>query len=213
VTIALTVLGNGRLDYLHQAVDSALQHLPVMDHYLMVDDSGDPSVRDELELNYPNFRLSAHAENLGMAFSVADGFSLVGETDADYVFWLEEDMVLTGPPPINEALDILQAVPTLAQMLFERQPLTPEEHAAGSVHGAMGGTNHGPWTEHRHLFSLNPCLIPRQVLTYGWPAGPLGVGNETGMTHQLLHAGYTFGVWHGQHVEHIGQDRAPAWKL
>lgn len=214
MSLALLVIGNGRLDYLHDTVDAALTHLPEFDHYLMVDDSGDPAVQRELNRNYPDFRIRSHTANLGMARAVQSGFDLVLSTDAEYVFWLEEDFRILRPPPIHMAIEILTSYPQVAQMLFERQCLTPDEHATGSVHGAMNGIDMDGWTLQRHIFSLNPCVIPRYVLEeYRWPEGPLGIGNEAGMTKQLLDDGWSFGVWHGQMVEHEGVLRAKNWKL
>lgn len=210
MSIALLVIGNGRLNYLHEVVDTALDMLPAMDHYLMVDDSGSRDVRRELDRTYPDFTIQHHDQNLGMARAVQTGFDLVLTTDADHVFWLEEDMLLTVPPPVNEAINALCVLPQLAQVLFQRQPLTPEEHAAGTVVGAMnptwvGGTN--LWI-HQHIFSLNPCVIPRWVLELGWSPD-----NESGMTRKLLDAGYWFGVWDGQYVQHVGDMRGKQWQL
>lgn len=150
----------------------------------------------------------------GMAANVQKGFDLFLKTDADYVLWVEEDFIWLRRPPLEQAVEILDSHPKIAQMLFQRQPLAPAEIAAGSVIGGMdGAVNRGDWWEQQHIFSLNPCLIPRRVVELGWPAGPLGVGNETGMTHKLLDAGFSFGVWDGQYVEHIGAERGPGWAL
>jgi hypothetical protein len=213
--LALVVIGNGRLPLLHRAVDAADEYLDP-DYWLMVDDSGSEAVQEELHDIYPDFRIVGHPHNLGMAAAVQAGFHLVRrETDATHIFWLEEDMVLTGEPPIEDVIRTLNGYPHLAQMLFERQPLTPQEVEAGSVHGAMEPIADMPkWVMHRHIFSLNPCIIPRHIIdTYDWPSGPIGVGNETGFTNKLLDDGYTFGCWKGQLVEHIGHERAAAWQL
>jgi hypothetical protein len=213
-SLALVVIGNGRLPLLHRAVESFEDYCDA-DHWLMVDDSGDRAVARELFRYFPNFHIESHEANKGMASAVQAGFHLVRQTDATHIFWLEEDMVLTGEPPIEDVIRTLNGYPHLAQMLFERQPLTPQEVEAGSVHGAMEPIADMPkWVMHRHIFSLNPCIIPRHIIdTYDWPSGPIGVGNETGFTNKLLDDGYTFGCWKGQLVEHIGHERAAAWQL
>ena len=210
LSIALLVIGNGRLDYLHQAVDSVLEHCPQFDHYLMVDDSGDHAVCRELDRHYPDFTIHHHDTNQGMARAVQAGFDLVLATDAEYVVWWEEDFVAEKPIPVEEAVDVLGTYGYTAQMLFQRQPLTPQEVEAGSVAGAMGGISlHHDWIIHGHIFSLNPCVIPRRILERGWPAG-----NEREMTNRLLVDGYTFGVWaDGPLVHHIGNVRGTAWQL
>lgn len=178
---------------------------------------------NSLETFLPDIPFSVQNDTFheGMAANVQHGFELFLKTDADYCLWVEEDFVLLRPLPLDHAVNVLDYHPHLAQMLFQRQPLAPGEVAAGSVIGGMPnaaprGESSAPrtfWFEHTHIFSLNPCLIPRRVIELGWPAGPLGVGNETGMTNKLLAMGYTFGVWDGQYVEHIGEMRGPGWQL
>lgn len=119
-------------------------------------------------------------------------------------------MRLTGPPPVHDARNALLTLPTLAQVLFQRQPLNDIEQAAGSVVGAMDAIRMDgtPLWLHQHIFSLNPCVIPRWVLELGWD-----INNEAGMTKKLLDAGYWFGVWDGQYVQHVGDRRGKSWQL
>lgn len=209
VSLALLVIGNGRLGYLHQAVKAALHNVPHIDHYLMVDDSGSGEIAEQLDHVYPQFTITHHRENQGMARAVQAGFDLVLATDATHVLWVEEDMVIRVPLPVQSAITELDQNPHVAQMLFQRQPLTEGEIEGGSVLAGMGyTTDRGDWSEQRHIFSLNPCLVPRSILQHGWPAG-----NEREMTTRLLDRGYTFGVWHGERVEHIGVERAQQWQL
>lgn len=209
--VALVVIGNGREAYLEQVIDAAFEHLPPLGAYLMVDDSGDRSTALNLARNYPDFHLHSNATNQGMAKAVQAGFDLVlTHTPCSYALWLEEDMLLTADVPIEDAVRELAQHPHLAQMLFQRQPITPAELDAGSVLAAMNPEgNHDLWAVQRHIFSLNPCLIPRPILELGWPAG-----NERQMTDELLEAGWSFGVWRdGPYVEHIGASRGSQWQL
>ena len=211
--IALVIVGNGRLDYLERTMQSVWKAQCSWPQ-IMVDDSGDPDVTMHLHEEYPNCFHVTHTENRGMAAAVQSGWGMALYLGADHIIHLEDDMELQAAPPIAAAIDALDANSHVAQMLFQRQPLTPAEHASGSVLGAMEVVaDHGDWSEQTSIFSLNPCVIPRRVLELGWPSGPLGVGNETGMTNKLRARGYTFGVWHGQYVEHIGETRGKAWQL
>lgn len=206
MTLALLVVGNGRLDYLAQAIDS----LDVeADHYLMIDDSGDASVARTLDREYPDFEIVHHGWNYGMAAAVKTGWSWALDKGADHILHWEEDFTQTAPLPIHEAITILDTQHDIAQMLFQRQPLTPVEIAAGSVVGAMNPTHLETWAIQRHIFSLNPCVIPRRTLELGWPAG-----NEAEMTRRVLDEGWSMGVWlDGPLVHHIGEHRAPNWQL
>lgn len=189
--IHIIICGNGRMTYRAECISSLRRHLPDLP-----------------------FSVQNDTFHEGMAINVQHGFDLFLKTSADYVLWVEEDFVFTRKPPLDQAVNVLDWNPRLAQMLFQRQPLAPQEIAGGSVIAGMPNTiSHGDWYEQTHIFSLNPCLIPRRVIELGWPAGPLGVGNESGMTDKLLGLGYTFGVWDGQYVEHIGADRGAHWAL
>jgi GT2 family glycosyltransferase len=195
---ALLVIGNGRIDMLHQSVEAALTLLPPFDHLLMVDDSGDPKVRRELDRTYPDFVIQHNDTNLGMALAVQAGFDLVLSTSARHVFWLEEDMLLTQAPPVDAAVRILDANPDLAQMCFRRDPADPTEmpdQLVAICNKSPHVTTHELYTVYDFLFSMGPCVIPRRILEVGWPSGPIGVGNEDGMTQRLLAKGYRFGSW------------------
>lgn len=206
MSLALLVIGNGRLDYLRQAVDSLEVEA---DHYFMVDDSGDREVARQLDREYPDFWISHHPRNLGMAAAVQSGWERVLDTQATHVLHWEEDFVQEKPLPIAEAIGILDAQQDVTQILFQRQPLTPAEHEAGSVVGAMNPTCLDTWAIQRHIFSLNPCVIPRRTLELGWPAG-----NEAEMTQRILDRGWSMGVWlDGPLVHHIGESRGKNWQL
>lgn len=222
---ALLVIGNGRLDNLRAVTDSALRCLPNFDHYLMVDDSGDGRIAEALDGLYAPFTIRHHEVNRGMAEAVQAGFDMVLGTDAEWVFWLEEDMLLTESPPVADAVRALDEDAGLAQMCFRRAPVMhPLEQEYGCQLAAICSQSsmverRDRYTVYDYLFSMGPCIIPSRILEYGWPAGPIGVGNEDGMTQRLLSHGYTFGSWgHPQDgqawVKHIGFGlRAAKWKL
>lgn len=217
---ALVVIGNGRTHYLKQAVDAALELLPTPTSLLMVDDSGDPETCEWLDAQYPKWRIVHHPENRGMAAAVQTGFDLVCDADTDFAFWLEEDMLLTRTPPLQAAMDILDANTHIAQMCFRRATVwgNPIEEQCKDVLAALCAQsdtviNHGTWTEYDYLFSLNPCLIPQDICQIDWDAG-----NEAGMAAKLRDKGYRFGSWgvpsFSEHwVTHIGEQRGHKWQL
>jgi hypothetical protein len=218
--IGLVVVGNGRTAMLDQTVEAAFQWLPPFDRYLMVDDSGDLAVRRHLDSMYPDFVIEHHDQNRGMAAAVRTGFDLAVDTGCRYVFWLEEDMLLTSAPPVADAVDVLDARDWLSQLCFRREPVPGNvaEHEHGDQLAAICAqartvSAHDGWTAHDWLFSLNPCLIPRRILEQGWDTA-----NEAGMTARLLNDGYLFGSWgqpgDGQTwARHIGTERGAAWQL
>jgi hypothetical protein len=161
---------------------------------------------------------------LGMAGAVQAGFDWALSTDAEFVLWVEEDFRFVDLPLTGMAW-VLTHCRHLAQVVLKRQPWSVEEQQAGgqietnpaaySECSAFGANIH--WVEHSTLFSLNPCLLPRRTLELGWPSGPLGVGNESGMTQRCQNAGLRF-AYYGKRddpprCEHVGHHRSSGWRL
>lgn len=221
VNLALVVIGDGRRVYLEQAIRGIQENVlyPVRAR-IMVDDSGDEEYGAYLDTTYPEF-IHVHGGRRGMAGAVQAGFSAVLDHDPDYVLWIEEDMRLIRPLPIEAALKVMQNRPWLAQMCFPREAIDPSEgddQLAAIVAQAPNSGVEDDYTWQDFIFSMNPCLIPKRVLKLDWPSGPIGVGNEAGMTAKLLALGYVFGQW--GHVgdppwaRHIGfASRSEGWAL
>lgn len=219
--LALVVIGDGRAPYLRQAVRAARDNIthPITAR-IMVNDEADESYCAMIDETYPDF-IRVHTHRSGMAGAVQAGFTAALSHDPDYVVWVEEDMVLTRPLPLTDAIAALEANPSLAQMCFRREPWDPSEGTCqldAITQLSTFVTEKADYTTHDYLFSLNPCLIPRRVLEIGWPSGPIGVGNEDGITRRLLDAGFVFGSWghakDGQSwCRHIGNERAAGWRL
>lgn len=196
------ICANSRPDYLKTVLESLEKHHPDLDPLIVNDD-----------------------QHLGMAANVQKGFDAVLATDADYALWIEDDMEILSTMPLDNAMAALDDRPLVAQCCFRREPFwgNPAEMRHGDQLAAIceqstSWSYDGTLTTQDFIFSLNPCIIPRRILELGWPAGELGIGNETGMTNKLLALGYTFGSWgepgDGQvFARHIGTTRGPDWKL
>lgn len=209
VNVALVVVGDGRSRYLEQALDSLRRHVPAgtFCYWRIVDDSGGP---------WPvaftaDWDVIRHDHRRGLAAAVNSAWvGLPG--DVDFVFHVEEDFVLQGPVEFDRMAKTLDAHPRLAQLVLKRQPGTPAEAAAGGIieQHPDDYVDRDGWVEHRRIFSLNPCLIPRAVIDLGWPAS-----NEAGFTDQLVAAGWSFGFWGARadppKVWHIGTERSEGW--
>lgn len=218
--LAVLVIGDGRREFLGQALCSVSECVTYpISARLMINDCEADEYADELVFAFPEWTI-ANTRRRGMAGAVQAGFDLCLAHDPDYVLWIEEDMVLTRTLPIGQAIEVLDAHPELAQMCFKREPFDPSEGDDQLAAICNLAPNHGAkadYTWHDFLFSMNPCLIPKRILGLGWPAGPLGVGNESGMTTKLLERGYVFGSW--GHVgdepwcRHIGVARSAQWRL
>lgn len=158
--------------------------------------------------------------HLGLAGNVRAAWQWAIDMDCDYLFHVEEDFLFTAPVDLAALQLVLESEPRLAQVVLKRQPWSPPEIAAGGIIEQDPGAyievhkwgRSLKWVEHRKIFSLNPCLIPRKILELGWPAG-----NEAEMTRRCLDAGYRFAFYGGKtdppKVEHIGAQRSHGWRL
>lgn len=221
MNVALLVIGNGR-EFIHPTIDALDIHANYpFSARLMIDDCPDEQWGQMLDETYPDFEIR-HVGGVGMARAVQAGFDLVLEHDADYVLWIEEDMLVVRDLPIAAAVTALENNPRLAQMGFPRDHPDPTEgddqlKAILSQATTWGDDTPG-YVWHDYLFSMFPCVIPRRVLELGWPEGPIGIGNEQGMTDRTLEAGYVFGCWghikQPPYAHHVGYaDRAASYAL
>ena len=197
--ICCVIVANNRPDYLAHTLASVREHHPTVEPVIVND-------------TFHN----------GMAFNVQKAWNVALNTDCDHVLHLEDDMVILRPLPLAAAVRTLDHEPGLAQITFKREPWWGREVELGDQLAAICELSEyvketPEFTIHDYIFSLNPCVIPRRVIELGWPSGPLGVGNETGMTDQLKRDGYRFAMWDHKgdppYARHIGAQRGPEWKL
>lgn len=193
--IQLVVVANNRPDTLKHTTISLAEHLPDL---------------------YANGFVCNDTDQRGMAANIQTAWTRALEKPWDYLCHWEDDMKLLRPPPLQEITEVLDANPLLANMILKRQPWNALEQDLGCVHEAIRVSSvhiqHELYGEHDHIFSLNPCLIPRRIVERGWP-----LGNEAEMSAKLKADGFTFGVWGRPYdepwIEHIGYERGPGWKL
>jgi hypothetical protein len=155
---------------------------------------------------------------LGLAGNVRDAWDWAIESDFDHLLHIEEDFEFVAPLDVNHLSTILGRNPMLSQVVLKRQPWSWEERQAGGIIEMHPDdytdrtTQSIEWVEHRRIFSLNPCLIPRRTLLRGWPDG-----NEAQFTAEAVADGLTFGFYGARHdpprVVHLGDQRAPGWRL
>jgi hypothetical protein len=213
VSVALVVITDGRWRYLERALLAASHFIRYpFTHLRLVDDSGSrtgcPSPK--------GFEIFRHAERRGFAAAVQTAWRAL-PPEIEYVFHLEEDFVLTESLNVDAMAGVLGMNPRLAQLVLKRQPsiASPAELAAGGILEMDPDlyTDRDGWVEHRRLFSLNPCLVPRHITDRGWPSH----AGEAQFTQTLLADGYYFGFW-GKREDsprcmHIGDQRSVGWRI
>lgn len=194
---ALLFISDGREDYLRQTRASAEEHLPPPRHVIHVDDAD---------------------HELGFDGAIREGWRRVLlETDAEFVFHLEQDFTFNRPVPLAEMAAVLRARPRLAQLALRRQPWNDAERAAGGVVEMHPGDyvdcdlNGWRWLEHTRFFTTNPSLYRRSLCEIGWPEGPESEG-RFGIELRRADPRWRFGYWgardSGEAITHIGEERA-----
>lgn len=209
MSVALVVVTDGRWQYLEEMLRSARRFLNYpFAHLRLVDDSGGGRT-----VVWPDgFEVIRHPQRRGLAAAVQTAWSGL-PPEIDLVFHLEDDFVFAEPVDVDAMAMMLKEHGRLAQLVLKRQPWSPPEVAAGGIIETAPGEyrQRDGWVEHTRIFSLNPCLIPREVVDLGWPDG-----NEAEMTGRLVAGGWTFGFWGRREdpprVLHVGVQRSSAWK-
>jgi hypothetical protein len=226
VRYRLAVLTHGDAPHLDRAIESFAEHASPApaDLVCVVDGPGrTPPVEP-----FGQWRGLVLPQQSGFCFASRELWRLASEPNveatADYVFWLENDFVLTRPVDLSELAYVLDdRWPRLAQMQLMRGAVNAEERAAGGLYESRPGqyeprttvaadsTDPGdwwnaPWLEHRSYMTTNPCLMPADfMLANPWPGYDRECEGRFGI--DLVKEGYTFGVWGdgSPWCEHIGQ--------
>lgn len=218
VRIVRAIVTDGRGEYLEKCLAS-MREFPVrpLRETVVIDDSGDPEYGDWLR-SLDIGRVWSHHHRRGLGASVESAWNAALDHNPDFVFHVEEDFVFTKPPPLREMAEVLDARRYLASLTLQRQPWNETEAAAGSQIAATPGCEQitsvlGAWVEHRHIFSFNPCLIPRRTIDK-----VIGLGVEAEMSAALLADPVTrFAYWGRMddppRVLHIGEMRSAGWTL
>lgn len=157
----------------------------------------------------------------GFCAATRRGWELGARAGVDYVFWLENDFLLTRSVDLRMLARVLDAEPMLAQMQLMRNAVNEHERTAGGLYQSRPGqyeprqvwiapapghpAQGWPWREHRSYVTTNPCLMRRTFLAANpWPDHPSECEGRFGI--DLVALGYRFGVWgEGEPwCEHIG---------
>lgn len=218
MVVAVLVMTDGRHEYLTQAIDSAREHLkgPISEWW-MHDDTGSEGHRSQLRDWYPAFGHIGHNARRGFGGAITHAWEILSRhSKADWIFHLEQDFIFTGPVPLTDMIEVMEANPHLAQMALRRQAWNEAEKAAGGVvelnpesytsRQDMLGRH---WLEHRIFWTTNPSLYRRSMTKLGWPNVAKSEGHFT--QYLLKDPAIRFGYWgargSGIWTEHIGHTR------
>ncbi len=217
--VAALVITDGRREHIADTIASFELNVPygaVTERWLY-DDSGDEENHRWLRSMFPTWTLVFHARGRqGFGGAIRTAWSVLQtETEADYIFHLEDDFTFNRLIPLDGMIELLDSYPNIAQVALRRQAWNPVEKAAGGVVEANPEaflellTMYGDrWLEHSLFFTTNPCIYRKSLFDFAWPEGEQSEGQFTMM---LREAGYRFAYWGARNdapwVHHTGLER------
>ena len=220
--IQLTVLTDGRREFVQPTIASVFENLIGL-HYpgIMVDDSGDSQYADWLAKNLGGwFRRITHPHRRGISESLRDAWSMaIQDKHTEFIWHHEDDMPVPSKVDVTVLAYALMSQPSLACLGLKRGPVNDQEQAAGGMCQARPDlftetrTPSGfAYVAYSHLFSTNPCLIPRSVVETCLALPEL---SEDAMGKALVEGGYHFGlvgrISDPPLVDHVGDYRMEGW--
>lgn len=219
--IAFTLITDGRVQYVLPVMESVQAKLKAnFDALFIINDSGDPTYQEFLEVNYPSFQCVHHDERRGLAGAVRSAWETAYNAGADYLWHQEDDFTITRKVKVDRLAQILHCEPHLASLTLKRQPWNDVEVAAGDII-ASNAEDHtdrecpsGHWVEHQRLFSFNPSLVPRRTIELVLRECTDTL--ERGVTDALLANGQSFAYFGKRDDEprcnHVGHVRSNGYR-
>lgn len=118
--------------------------------------------------------------------------------DVDHVLLWEADFLPTGPVPLDQMVDAMDADIDLAQVALVRQPWFANEHQAGGLLASLEAegcrfTERDGYLEHTAGWTNNPCIFPRRLIDqHDWPDS---AWSEAQFGRRLVRAGWHFAYY------------------
>ena len=132
-----------RLDLLYRTVDSFLKaNTYPFNELIIVNDSGDPSIHEQIRNTYEGATFVFHPENIGLMKSIDLGYAQI---KTEYFFHDEDDWMFRGAGGfIEQSMEIMKSRPDIEEVWlkpFNNHPIDPEILQAGSVKYRMVAEN------------------------------------------------------------------------
>jgi len=174
----LLIITDGRKECLERTLLGLTKNLVGgIDHFLLVNDSGDEEYRHYLDNALPEFEMIHHVTRRGFAGAIQSGWKAMLERRVEWCLHVEDDFLLERPVNLENMVDVLIFHPHLVQMALRRQPVNEIEMAAGGVveqwpdeytENEWDGHH---WLEHRLFFTTNVSVYSAEIMRLGWPSG------------------------------------------
>jgi hypothetical protein len=232
----LTVLTNGRPEYLGRSLAAFAEHVTPKPTEVYVYDDSAPDhtlgptpetvqafIDADLAPLPSGVRLGSAEKRIGMCAAHARCWEAAAKSDLDWVFHIEDDQRILCPIDLLDLADLLTSFDHLVQMTLMRTPWGAEVEYGGyvpqspdwyhwkeqPVYGGYCQTQR--WFETTRNWATSPTLFSTALAReFPWSPEP---GCETEIGPRILAArpDARFGIYGGGecHAAHIGVERAP----
>lgn len=158
-SITFTITSCGRLDLLDITLKSFWKYASSdqIVRYVLVEDSGDRSVYEELLRRYPAFEIIFNERRIGPIGALYRAWDKI---TTPWIFHCEDDWEFLKPGFMEKSFEILEYDPNILQVWLRAitdtngHPILPEVHVAGSTEYRIPNPRWGKWCG----FSTNPGL-------------------------------------------------------
>jgi glycosyltransferase involved in cell wall biosynthesis len=209
--ISVVITSCGRLDLLRKTITSFLKYntYPITE-WIIVDDSCNVDMWDELKRYLPNCTLLLSNEKRGQIRCIDDAYSAV---KTPYIFHCEDDYEFSKGGFMEQSLEILETQPTIMQVwLFQghNHPVEPMILKTGDTFfRLLGDYDEGKW----HGFTWNPGL--RRLADYKLIApfssfireGDFNALTECRIGQKFYEMGFRSAILNDIYCKHIGVGR------
>lgn len=211
---ALAVLTSPRrIDTLGRTLASFARKVrPAPAELLCVADGFDAQLPPIPYLGHDSWLLEESFKQEGFCEATRKLWALCQAARSEWIFWLEDDFVFKRAVRLEELSYTLEREPRILQMSLLRQPVNPQEKAAGGVlkvhpeRFKRMGSGSSTWFESPY-WTTNPSLFSRgNAQRFDWPAGPECEG-AFAINVREIEPQARYGVWGAGDVwvEHIGR--------
>lgn len=205
ITVVLTSCG--RVELLKRTIDSfnKFNTYPITD-FIIVDDSGNSKVHQEIKKYYSDYNLILELKNRGQIICIDDAYSKVKTL---YIFHCEDDWEFTKSGFIEPSLKILEQEKTIMQIWIlwgNKHPVEPEVFKAGDIQYRLLGHDINNWW---HGFTFNPGLRRLSDWQKIGPYMKIGIYDESRLKEceigqEFYKQGYRAAILNDEYCHHIG---------
>jgi len=204
--ITLVLTSCNRLDLLDRTLASIGDEvLDSIKHKIIIDDSGDPSVKDYFTKYkaQDGWKIILNDENIGQPKSVDKAYSFV---DTEYVFHCEDDWIFNEKSYLRDSLSVLENDSTLLQVTFRADDPHPNfEEVLETQDGVRYQIKNPAWRGIWYGFTYNPSLFRKEAYD---KIKPYAGKDEQTISKLYFDNGYRTAALVDKFVNHIGWGRS-----